>query len=216
MADPGSLHAATPVRRAGVPLETARAAAIMVHGRGATAESILTLADALAVDGVAYLAPQAANNTWYPARFLAPRAANEPWLGSALAKVGAVLADIGAAGIGPERVLVLGFSQGACLALDFAARHPRRYGAVAALTGALVGGPGEVGGYSGSLAGTPVFLGTSDIDAHVPVDAVRDSARALEAMGAEVDLRIYPGMGHIVNEDEIAAVRSLLAGLVER
>jgi predicted esterase len=204
------------VRRAGVPLETARAAAIMVHGRGATAESILTLADALAVDGVAYLAPQAANNTWYPARFLAPRAANEPWLGSALAKVGSVLAEIGAAGIGPERVLVLGFSQGACLALDFAARHPRRYGAVAALTGALVGGPGEVGGYSGSLAGTPVLLGTSDIDAHVPADAVRDSARALEAMGAVVDLRIYPGMGHVVNEDEITVVRSLLAGLVER
>ncbi|MFN0177363.1 MAG: alpha/beta hydrolase [Gemmatimonadales bacterium] len=209
-----ALHAGTPVRRAGAPLETARAAAIMMHGRGATAESILTLAQALDVDDIAYLAPQAANNTWYPARFLAPRAENEPWLSSALANVAAVLADVGAAGIGPERVVLLGFSQGACLTLDFAARHPRRYGGVASLTGALIGAPGETRDYPGSLAGTPVFIGASDVDAHVPADAIKVSAGILEGLGGVVDLRFYPGMGHEVNDDELAAVRRLLAELV--
>lgn len=213
MAESDSLHAVTPVRRAGAPLEAARAAAILVHGRGATAESILTLANAFDVEGVAYLAPQAANNTWYPARFLAPRAANEPWLSSALAKLGAVLAEIGAAGIGPERVLLLGFSQGACLTLEFAARHPRRYGGVAALTGALIGAPGETRDYPGSLAGTPVLLGASDVDPHVPADSIRASAGILEAMGGLVDLRFYAGMGHEVNDDEMAVVRGLLADL---
>ena len=207
-------HPDGPIRAAGVALAAARAALVLVHGRGATAESILELADEFAVAGVAYLAPQAAGQTWYPHSFLAPLADNEPGLSSGLATVGAVLAAVAAAGVPAERTALLGFSQGACLALEYTARHARRYGAVVALSGGLIGPAGTPRAYAGSLAGTPVFLGCSDRDPHIPRARVAESAAVCEALGGMVTLRIYPNMGHTVNGDEIAAVRTLLAALV--
>jgi len=213
-------HQGQPVRTGGEPLERARAAVLMVHGRGARAEDILTLAEQLVRPGFAFLAPQAAGNTWYPNRFLAPLPDNEPWLSSALAFLGDVLARIGAAGIPPERTLLLGFSQGACLTLEFAARHARRYAGLIGLSGALIGPDDTRRDYPGSLAGTPVFLGCSDVDPHVPVERVEASAADLRRLGGEVTLRLYPGLEHTVNQDELDFVRSmqrtLLPGLRQR
>ena len=204
-------HAGQPLRRAGSPLAEARAAMVLLHGRGGSAEDILGLADHFAAPGVALLAPQAAGHTWYPHRFVAPLEANEPHLSSALAAVAAAVAEATVAGIPHEQVVLLGFSQGACLALEYAARHARRYGAVVGLSGGLIGPPDLVRHDPGSLARTAVFLGCSDIDEHIPVDRVHYAAAALRDLGAGVDERIYPGMGHTVNADEIAAVRALLA-----
>jgi phospholipase/carboxylesterase len=207
-------HAGQPVRTAGSPLAEAEAAMIMVHGRGASAESILTLAPALAAPGVAFLAPQAGGsqgNQWYPYGFMAPIARNEPGISSGMRAIERVLAQIGAAGIPPSRTHFLGFSQGACLALEFVARHARRYGGLAVLSGGLIGPDGTSRDYAGSLEGTPVFLGCSDVDSHIPAARVRESADVLRRLGGEVTLRLYPGMGHMVNEDEIEAVRAMLA-----
>jgi predicted esterase len=198
---------------AGAPLERAKAALIMVHGRGATAESILTLADHLGRDDIAYLAPEAAGNTWYPNSFLAPMEANEPWLSSALSVLGGLIERLGQSGFSPERVGFLGFSQGACLSTEFVARNARRYGAVIGLSGALIGPPGAPRNYAGSLEGTPVFLGCSDIDPHIPLERVEETAEVLEKLGGAVDKRIYPGFGHSVNDDEIKAARTMLAAL---
>jgi predicted esterase len=183
---------------------------VMLHGRGATAESILSLAAALDATGFAYLAPQAAGNSWWPLSFLAPIASNEPGISSAMAAVEDVLRQTAAAGIPPERTLLVGFSQGACLATEFAARHARRYGGVAALSGGLIGPDGTPRDYAGSLEGTPVFLGCSDVDAHIPAERVRHSAEVMRRLGGEVTIRLYPGMGHQISEDEIAAVRTML------
>lgn len=208
---PDDPHANQPVLTAGRPLAEAGAAMILVHGRGATAESILTLAQELPHPEFAFLAPQAATNAWYPQRFIAPIAANEPFLSSALAKVGAVLRQVEAAGIPPERIILGGFSQGACLTLEFAARNPRRYGGLVALSGGLIGPLGHKFSYDGSLDGTPVFIGCSDTDFHIPVERVHESADVLAQLGGQVDKRIYPGMGHTVNMDEIEAVGQLMA-----
>ena len=208
------LHEGQPIMRAGVPLDEARAAMVLVHGRGASAESILTLVREIDQPGFAYLAPQAANGTWYPYSFLAPIASNEPWLTSALSAVAAVLTTVGEAGIPAERTMLLGFSQGACLATEFVARNARRYGGVAGLSGGLIGPDGTPRDYSGSLEGTPIFLGCSDVDPHIPKERVTESAAELRRLGGEVDARLYPGMGHTVNQDEIAAVRALMAALV--
>ena len=197
---------------AGEPLERARSAMLLLHGRGAGAEDILSLAAELAVDGFAYLAPEARGHTWYPTTFLAPLADNEPWLGSALGLVAALIDRVAAAGIPAERTWLLGFSQGACLALEFAARHARRYGGVVGLSGGLIGPPDTPREYAGSLAGTPVFLGCSDVDVHIPMARVEESAAVLARLGAAVTLRLYPGMGHTVNQDEIQIVRDLMAG----
>ncbi len=210
---PADPHANQPVLTSGRPLTEAGAAMILVHGRGATADSILTLAQELPHPEFAYLAPQAATNAWYPQRFIAPFAANEPFLSSALGRVGAVLAQVEAAGIPPERIVLGGFSQGACLALEFAARNPRRYGGLVALSGGLIGPPGHNFSYAGSLGGTPVFIGCSDSDFHIPVERVHESAEVLAQMGGQVDKRIYPGMGHTVNLDEIEAVRQLMSAV---
>jgi predicted esterase len=204
-------HAGQPVRTAGAPLAAARVAMVMVHGRGASAESILTLAPALAADDVAFLAPQAAGGQWYPFGFMSPIERNEPGITSGMHAIARVLDEVAAAGIPPERTLLLGFSQGACLATEFAARHARRYGGVAGLSGGLIGPDGTPRDYGGSLAATPVFLGCSDVDGHIPAARVRESAEVLRRLGADVDMRLYPGMGHLVNEDEIAAVRAMLA-----
>jgi phospholipase/carboxylesterase len=206
-------HGNQPVRSVGEPLEQAKAALVMIHGRGASAEDILGLAPDLAIPGFAYLAPQAAGYTWYPYSFLAPIEQNEPYLSSALAKVGAIVADIQSAGIPAERIAILGFSQGACLALEFAVRNARRYGGVIALTGGLIGPEGTPRDYAGSFDGTPVFIGGSDIDPHVPLQRMEESAQVFERMGAKVDLRVYPRMGHTVNADEVSAARAVLTTL---
>jgi predicted esterase len=185
-------------------------AVVMVHGRGASAESILTLAPVLAMDGVAFLAPQAAGGTWYPFGFMSVIEKNEPGIASGMRAIQRVLDQISAAGIPAERTMLLGFSQGACLSTEFAARHARRYAGVACLSGGLIGPDGTPRDYPGSLDGTPVFLGCSDVDGHIPAQRVRESAQVLRRLGGEVTMRLYPGMGHEVNDDEIAAVRAML------
>ena len=206
-------HDGQPLRLAGEPLERARAAVVMLHGRGATAESILDLAGPLATPGVAYLAPQAAGGAWYPRRFMEPIETNEPWLSSALATVGAALARLEAAGIPAERSVLMGFSQGGCLALEYAARNGRRYGGVVGLSGGLIGPPGTRWDYPATLDGTPAFLGCSDVDFHIPKQRVDESAEVLGRLGARVTERIYPGLGHTVNQDEVDWVHALLDGL---
>ncbi len=203
-------HSGQPVLSAGRALADADVAMILVHGRGASAEDILGLAGELDSPDVAYLAPQAAGHTWYPYSFLAPIAQNEPYLSSALALLGTVVERVTAGGIPPERLVLLGFSQGACLTLEFAARNARRYGGVVALTGGLIGPDDTPRDYAGSLAGTPVFIGSSDPDPHIPVERVASSARVLERLGASVASRLYPGMGHSVNADEIARVQAMV------
>ena len=215
MSDPShdDPHAGQPVRTAGAPLAEAELAMIMVHGRGASAESILTLAPALADPGVAFLAPQAGGsqgNQWYPYSFMAPIERNEPGISSGMRAIERVLARIAASGIPPSRTLLLGFSQGACLASEFVARHAQRYGGLAVLSGALIGPDGTPRDYPGSLGGTPVFLGCSDVDSHIPATRVQESAQVLEHLGGDVTLRLYPGMGHMVNDDEIEAVRAMI------
>jgi predicted esterase len=187
---------------------------VMVHGRGASAESILTLAPQVSAPGIAFLAPQAAGGTWYPYGFMSPIERNEPGISSGMRAIARGLDQIAAAGIDPERTLLLGFSQGACLATEVAARHARRYGGVACLSGGLIGPDETPRDYPGSLAGTPVFLGCSDVDSHIPAERVRDSAGILRDLGGEVTMRLYPGMGHLVNDDEIAEVRRMVASVL--
>jgi predicted esterase len=210
-----SPHAGQPVHAIGAPLTEADAAMVLVHGRGASAEDILTLVDDLDQGGFAYLAPQAAGSTWYPESFRAPLEENEPWLSSALTALGDVVATIEAAGITADRILLLGFSQGACLTLEFVVRNPRRYGGVAALTGAVIGPDGMERQPMGRLDGTPAFLGCGDPDPHVPLQRVDETEALLIAMGANVTKRIYPGLGHTINQDEIEFVRRMMAGVQE-
>jgi len=199
---------------AGEPIGSAPAAMLMVHGRGATADDILTIAHQLAQPGFAYFAPQAAGNTWYPNRFLVPLEDNEPWLSSALKFVGEVFSDIVNAGIPAERVILLGFSQGACLALEYTARKARRYGGLVGLSGALIGPDDTARDYPGSLDGTPVFLGCSDVDFHVPKERVDQTADVLRKLGGQVTERLYPDMGHTVNQDEIDFVRGMMQSVL--
>lgn len=200
----------TEVLHTGTALAGAGAAMILIHGRGASAENILTLAGSLPAAGMAYLAPQAPDGAWYPQRFTAPLAANEPHLSNALDTVDALVKRAITAGVPSERILLVGFSQGACLVLEYAARNPRRYGAVASLSGGLIG-PTTRRDYPGDLVGTPVLLGCSDVDFHIPLARVEQSADVLAHMGADVDKRIYPGMAHTINDDEIDALRTLVA-----
>jgi predicted esterase len=195
---------------AGAPLDEASGVIIALHGRGAGAEDILGLAEEAAPSGAAILAPQAAGNTWYPYRFLEPMERNEPYLTSALRRVGELVAGVQSHGIPAERIALLGFSQGACLALESAARSARRYAGVLAFSGGLIGPPGTAFAYDGSLEGTPVFIGSSDVDPHIPRERVEESAAAMRRLGAEVDARLYPGMGHTVNRDEVEAAREML------
>jgi len=203
-------HQNQPVLTTGVPLHQARGAMIMLHGRGATAESILTLSDSLNAPDFAYLAPQAGNNSWWPYSFLADIPKNEPGISSAMKAVGDVLERVAAQGVPAERTVLLGFSQGACLAAEFAARHAQRFAGVVSLSGGLIGPDGTPRNYTGSFVGTPVFLGCSDMDAHIPAERVRLSAKVLEQLGGSVDMRLYPRMGHTINDDELEAVRSIM------
>jgi phospholipase/carboxylesterase len=209
-----AIHEDQPVAQSGAPLSRAKGAMIMLHGRGATAENILSLADVFAQPDFAYFAPQAAGRTWYPYSFLTKLEQNEPYLSSALATVGNLLDRLAAENFPASRVALLGFSQGACLSLEYAARFPQKYGAVLALTGGLIGPDVSASNYKGSLEGTPIFIGCSDIDAHVPLARVKDSTKILTGMGAAVTERIYPGMGHSINDDEIANIRAAMVKMM--
>lgn len=204
-------HAGGRLVVAGRPLAEAGGALLLLHGRGATAESILELAEWLPRPDFAYLAPQAAGNTWYPYSFLMPLAQNEPWLSSALRRVAQVVAEVETAGIPAARLVLGGFSQGACLAAEYAARHARRLGGLLLFSGGLIGPPGTPRDYGGALDGTPVFLGCSDVDPHIPAWRVEETATVLARMGAVVDKRIYPRLGHTINQDELDAGRALVA-----
>jgi predicted esterase len=208
VADP---HAGQPVLRSGPSPKDARLVAILLHGRGASADDILGLAHQFSARDIAYVAPQAAGSTWYPYSFLAPIPQNEPWLGSALRVVAGLVEHLSQQGVPADRLVVMGFSQGACLTLEFAARHARRYAAVVAFTGGLIGPPGTPRDYAGDFAGTPVFIGSSDVDPHVPLERVQESTAVFRRLGANVDERIYPRMGHTINADELEAVDALLA-----
>jgi predicted esterase len=183
---------------------------ILVHGRGGSAEDLLDLVAQLPFDDVLYVAPQAAGHTWYPYSFLTPMEKNEPGLTSGLNKISSLIDGLRQEGLSPMRVGLMGFSQGACLALEYAARFARRYAAVIGLSGGVIGPPGTRRDYPGSLDGTPVFLGCSDVDPHIPLERVHESADVFRRLHAAVDARIYPGMGHLVNADELDAVRALL------
>ncbi|MEP7382571.1 MAG: dienelactone hydrolase family protein [Gemmatimonadota bacterium] len=206
-------HQGGPVLVGGAAIGQARGALILTHGRGATAASILSLGTELGVEDLAWFAPQASGNTWYPNSFLAPIAENEPGISSGLQVITDLVAHIEGAGVPAERIALCGFSQGACLTLEFGARQARRYGALIGLSGGLIGPDDTPRNYPGSLAGTPVFLGCSDADSHVPLVRVQASAAVLSTLGGDVDARIYPGMGHTVNEDEITAVRAILLSM---
>ena len=210
----GNPHLGQPVRMAGEPLDKAQAAMLMLHGRGARAEDILSIAEQLAQPGFAFLAPQAAGNTWYPNRFLVELSENEPWLSSALSLVADTLGQITRAGIRTEQIMLLGFSQGACLTLEFAARNARRYGGIVGLSGALIGPDETPRDYHGSLAGTPVFLGCSDVDFHVPRERVDQTSDVLSHLGGKVTKRLYANMDHSVNQDEIRFVRSMMHSIM--
>lgn len=206
----------------GVPLETARAALVLVHGRGATAESMQPLAEALTApaagerspDGLAILAPQAPGNVWYPYPFMSPIAQNEPHLSNALGALDQILAALAEAGVSADQVMLAGFSQGACLASEYVARNARRYGGLAAFSGGLIGPPGTPRSYPGSLDGTPVFLGCSDVDPYIPKERVLETEQALRSLGGQVTMRLYPGMEHTINDDELAAAREILNRLI--
>ena len=208
------LHQGQPVLRAGVPLEQAKAAMIMIHGRGASAYDILGMAGEFALENFIYLAPQAAGNTWYPNRFVMPLESNEPFLTSALTTIDDLVAYLGQNGLPPEKIMLLGFSQGACLSLEYAARNAKRFGGVAGLSGALIGPDGTPRDYAGSLAGTPVFLGCSNVDFHIPEYRVHEATEVMRKLGGAVTERIYPNMGHTVNADEIKHVQEIMTGMI--
>jgi predicted esterase len=202
------IHEGQPVARRGPEAADARAVCVLLHGRGRDTGDVLSLADRIGDPQVAFLAPAARDGTWYPQSFLAPVEENEPHLGSALAVVDALLGTLGAL----ERVVLGGFSQGACLAAEYALRHPRRYGGLLLYTGGAIGPPGTTWPARGSFAGTPAYLGTADPDDWVPVERVRETAELLRSQDAEVTLEVFEGMDHLVNDEEIAAGRELIRG----
>ena len=202
-------HEGQPVLQEGAPLEKARAAMLLVHGRGAEAEDIMTLGRELMHPNFAYLAPQAAGNTWYPNPFTAPIASNEPYFSSAIAILEGLLEKV-TEHVAHERVILLGFSQGACLVLEFCARHARRYGGIVAFSGGLIGPDGTSRDYPGSFAGTPVFIGCSDVDPHIAKARVIEAGEVLKRMGAAATVKLYPNMPHTVNADEIHAAAQIV------
>jgi predicted esterase len=207
---PQGPHESAAARCAGEPLQEASVVVVLTHGRGGSADTILMLAAELDVPGVAYVAPEAAGHTWYPYRFLAPFEQNEPWLSSALDVVRATVETIAAAGIAEQRIVLAGFSQGGCLALHYGATHARRWGGLIGFSAGLIGPPGTLWEFGGSLDGTPVFLGCSDRDPHIPQERLDETADALARLGGTVDRRVYPGLGHTINRDELAAAQAII------
>ena len=208
-------HQGQPLVTAGTALDEAEAAVVLVHGRGATARSIVQMAGSFHRPGVAYLAPQATRNTWYPNPFTAPVESNEPGRTSGLQAITDAIGEATDAGMPTERVMLLGFSQGACLGSEFVARNPTRYGGLAALSGGLIGETIDVENYAGDLDRTPVFFGCSDVDPHIPEERVHESAAVFERLHADVTKRLYPGMGHTINEDESEHVSAMVADLLD-
>lgn len=209
-----SPHEGAQVVRAGNSVN-AKSVMILIHGRGATAASILELAKELYHPDLAYLAPQAAGNTWYPYSFLSPIAQNEPYLSSALQAVAEVVRQVNEAGIASEKIIIGGFSQGACLAAEFAARNAQRFGGLLIFSGGLIGPPGTPRNYAGDFAGTPVFIGCSNVDFHIPEARVHETADVLTRMGAAVDKQIYPNMGHTIVQDEIERAKKIVTNLLK-
>lgn len=207
---PNDPHRNAPIQYAGKPLGQSPNVMIMLHGRGSNADNILSLAAEFQRPNWTYLAPDATNNTWYPYPFLAPIEQNEPYLSSALQLLQSILLKLADFGILPINTVLLGFSQGACLATEFAARHAQPYGGIIGLSGGLIGPPGTPRDYPGRFVGTPVFIGCSDRDPHIPLERVHETTETFKAMGADVLERIYPGMGHTINVDELAHVTAIL------
>lgn len=195
---------------AGKKIDDAKKVLIMLHGRGGNAKDILSLSGHLNVNDFALLAPEATNNTWYPFSFLAPPQQNEPWLSSALNLVKEILDELHAKSISYENIYLLGFSQGACLTLEFAARNARQYGGIVAFTGGLIGDKIYMENYKGNFNETPVFIGSSDPDSHVPVQRVNETSAILKRMNANITRKIYQGMGHTISEDEIDTVNEII------
>ena len=203
-------HEGQPVVEAGAPLGQGPAVVIMVHGRGAAPANILDLAAAFERPNLTYLAPAAAGRTWYPNSFMADIPSNEPGISSGIEVLKSLVTRAESAGVPRSRIVLAGFSQGACLTSEFAVRNPSRYGGVLVFTGGVIGPPGTVWNDVGDFSATPVFIGCSDRDAHIPESRARETADVFTRLGANVTLRIYPGMGHIVNDDEIAFAQGML------
>ena len=203
-------HFGQKTQNAGSKLADASAAMIMIHGRGASASSILTLHEVIDNQNISYIAPQAEKSTWYPYSFLAPLEENEPGITSAMYVIEKIIEEINQAGISNDKIYLLGFSQGACLSLEFAARHAQKYGGIFALSGGLIGPPGTPRDYEGDFQQTPIFLGCSDIDSHIPLERVKESSKVFRQMGAKVEERIYQHMGHTINQDEIDFIKVIL------
>jgi phospholipase/carboxylesterase len=195
---------------AGADIEHAESAMIVLHGRGATAESMVGLVSEIYADKMIYVIPQATNFAWYPYRFIEEREVNEPGISSGLTLIQSIVNALVEKGIQHEKIFFLGFSQGACLAADFIARYPSKYGGLFVLSGGLIGDQINSHDYSGDLLNTPVFLGCSDVDFHVPEQRVHESARIFEHLNADVTKKIYPNMGHTINRDEISFVRKVI------
>jgi predicted esterase len=209
-------HHEQPVLFTGAKPEEASGSIIMLHGRSATAESILNLADEIPHNGrIALVGPQAAGNSWYPGSFLSPRKTNEPQLTSALKFIGDIVGMLFLRGVPYDKIMLLGFSQGACLATEYAAQNVRRYGGIIALSGGLIGESASIESYSGNFEGTPVFLGCSDTDPHIPLKRVNESENILENLGAKVTKKIYPNMGHTINRDEIKYISMMVQRLMQ-
>lgn len=209
-------HQNIPVARSGIDPDRATGAIVMIHGRGASAESILTLAHEFDTHGLHLAAPRASGHQWYPTSFMAPTEQNEPGLSSGLQAIYDIISNLESQGISKEKIILLGFSQGACLATEFIARHPAQYGGLIAFSGGLIGETVSLKNYSGSLEHTPCFLGCSDIDPHIPRERVHTSGEILESLGASVTVKIYPGMGHTINQEEISKAQLIVRSILSK
>ena len=194
----------------GLAPDKASRAMIMVHGRGASAESIAALADEIQADDFMYVIPRAAGNTWYPYRFIEPRQTNEPGISSGLTLIEIIVKSLNDNGINSDKIYFLGFSQGACLAVDYVARYPDKFGGVFALSGALIGQELNKQDYSGDLKNTPIFFGCSENDFHIPEERIHESAEIFKKLNAGVTTRIYPNLGHTINHDEIKFINHII------
>lgn len=199
------------ILEAGLRIEEAKKAIILIHGRGGDARGMVDLKEYLPLQTFAILAPQATNNTWYPYSFMAPASANEPWLSSAIDTVHGLIDEVTNAGISAENIYLAGFSQGACLTLESAARKAQRYGGIIAFTGGLIGETIEPKNYQGNFAGTPILISSGDPDPHVPVARVHESEAILKEMGAQLTVKLYPGRQHTITSTEVQDAALLIA-----